>query len=102
MIRCISQLAPSATTQTLLVSGIDLVDTDINSIIVCNRGTATTFRINIQLLNDTLATKQYLVYDCPIIANDTICLTYPIGLVKGDRMYVYAGSANLTFSVYAR
>ena len=102
MIRCLNQIATAATTQTLLVSGIDLVDTDIHSIIVCNRSTATTFRINIQLGNDTLATKQYIVYDCPIVANDTICLTYPIGIVSGDKIYVYAGSANLTFSIYAR
>lgn len=102
MIWCISQLAAPATTQSLLVSGSDLLETDIHSIIVCNRGTATTFRMNIQLVDATLDNKQYLVYDCPIVANDTICLTYPIGLKKDDRLYVYAGSANLTFSVYAR
>lgn len=101
MIQCVAQLAPSATTQTeLFTLAANYGTSDIRCIIICNRGSATTFRISLRLLGDALDNKQYIAYDAPIEANDTICLTYPIGLRSGDSLYVYAGSANLSFSVY--
>lgn len=101
MIHCVAQLAPSATTQTeLFTLSANYGSSNIQCIVICNRGSATTFRISLRLLGDTLSNKQYITYDAPIDANDTICLTYPIGLRSGDSLYVYAGSADLSFSVY--
>jgi hypothetical protein len=68
---------------------------------VCNIGTsATTYRIAVRPAGATVANQHYLVYDSSIPANDSIALTLGISLATTDVVSVYAGNANLAFSLF--
>ena len=94
------QSAPAATTLTDLYTVPASTQTVVTSVIVVNRGaTSTTFRISLAPLGAADATSQYLYYDLTIAANDTFVATIGVTLIATDKMRVYAGNANLTFTV---
>jgi hypothetical protein len=73
---------------------------------VCNRGTATTFRVALVESAYTATygvsgppiAQHFIAYDIAIAANDTVDFPVGSGLATGDFIVVYAGSANLTFT----
>jgi hypothetical protein len=68
---------------------------------VCNRGaTSTTFRVSISLAGGATATKDYLYFDVLIPPNDTFIATIGPTMATTDVMRVYAGNANLSFSLW--
>jgi len=99
--KVLGQAAPNATTETTLYdcpSGYNAVG---SSIVVCNRAnTDTTFRISVSVGGGATANKDYLYYDVPISANDTFIATIGITLYEDDIVRVYAGSANLSFTLF--
>lgn len=97
----LGQVAPLATTETLLYTVPALTSTVASSISVCNRGaTASTFRVSISVGGGATANKDYLYYDVPIPANDTFIATIGITLATGDVVRVFGGNANLSFSLW--
>ena len=68
---------------------------------VCNTGSsATTYRVAVRPAGASIATSQYLAYDAAIPANDTTVLTIGLALATTDVVSVYAGNANLAFSLF--
>jgi hypothetical protein len=99
--KILGQSAPGATTPTTLYTVPAATSTTVSSIVVCNRGgSATTFRISLAPGGAGDATSQYLYYDVAIAGNDTFAFTGGLTLATTDLIRVYAGNANLTFSVY--
>jgi hypothetical protein len=95
-----AQSAPPATTLTDLFTVPALTQAVLSSVIVCNRGvTATTFRISLAPAGAADATSQYLYYDVPIAKNNTFIATIGITLATTDKVRIYAGNANLTFTL---
>lgn len=94
-----AQVATSATTLTdLLTTTTQVV---VSTVIVCNRGgSATTFRIAVAPAGAADATSQYLYFDVPIAANDTMKITFGLSMASGSKLRVYAGNANLSFSAF--
>lgn len=93
--------APSATTNTTLYTVPASTTAMVSRIMICNRGTATTFRIALieaAYGSATPAAQHYIAYDVAIEANDTVDFPVGSGLATGDLIVVYAGSANLTFT----
>ena len=99
--KVLAQSAPSATTNTDLLtvgSGKSVVASTLS---VCNRGTsAATYRVAIRPGGATLANQHYMIYDASILAKDTVTLSVGLTLAATDVVTVYASSANFSFSLF--
>lgn len=99
--KVLGQSAPSATTLTDLYTVPAATNTVISTVICCNRGnTDTTFRISVAPAGAADATPQYLYYDETVPANDSFGITIGITLAATDKIRVYAGNGNLSFSAF--
>lgn len=95
-------VAPFAATETdLYVVPANATSCVISSLLVCNRGAApTSFRIAVVPSGGVTATRDYLYYDVPIGGNDTFAATVGLTPAALAVLRVYAGSANLSFSIW--
>ncbi len=99
--KLLGQQAPGATTETDLYTVPGGVAVTVSSIVVCNRGgTATTFRISVSDNGAATTNKDYIYFDVTVPANDTFVATIGVTLESTDKIRVYAGNANLSFSAY--
>jgi hypothetical protein len=99
--KVLGQSAPSATTNTNLYTVPALTSAVVSTIVVANRvGTSATYRIAIRPAGATLANEHYIAYDVLVNAADSTTLTLGITLAATDIITVYAGTANLSFSVF--
>jgi hypothetical protein len=74
----------------------------ISSIVIVNRnvGANCTYRVAAQQAGAALANSQYLAFDAPIAALDTVALSLGITLGNTDIISVYSANANISFSVF--
>lgn len=99
--KVLGQSAPSATTNTDVYTVNAATQQVISSIIIANRGaTSTSFRIAIRPDGAALANQHYIAFDSPISPNDSVALTLGLTIDSSDVITVYAGNANLTFSIF--
>ena len=92
-LKVLGQLAPSATTETVLYTVPNMSQTTVSSIVICNRsGSGRTYRINISVAGATTGNKEYLFYDKAIAANTTEAHVIGITLNQTDVVKVYASS----------
>jgi hypothetical protein len=73
----------------------------ISSILICNTASVSaTYRIGIMGTAGTPGASQWVVYDAPVAARDTICLT--LGITLGNSQFIrISSSANtVAFSAY--
>jgi hypothetical protein len=99
--KTLGQSNPSATTATTLYTVPSATSTVLSTLTVCNQSsTAGTFRIAVRPAGASLTASQYIAYDTPIAANDTIALTLGITLATTDVVTIYASSATMSFSAF--
>ena len=99
--KILGQSAPNATTLTDIYTVPASTVARVWALMVCNRdATATTYRFSIAPAGAAGATSQYVYYDIAIPANETLNLDMDIPLQQTDKVRVYAGNGNLTFSIY--
>ena len=98
--KVLGQSAPSATTDTNIYTVPSATQAVVSTISICNRSATTTFRIAIRPAGATLANQHYIVYDNYVNQYDTVFLTVGATLAATDVITVYAGAANLSFSVF--
>jgi hypothetical protein len=98
--KVLGQVAPSATTNTTLYTVPSLTSTVCSTLVVCNRGVSTTFRVAVRPAGATIADQHYLTYDTAINQYDTAFLTLGITLATTDVVTVYAGTATVSFSLF--
>lgn len=98
--KVLGQANPAATTATSLYTAPAGTAAVCSTLSVCNVGVSTTFRVAIRPAGATLETKHYLIYDASVNAYDSVLLTLGISLAATDVVTVYAGHANLAFSLY--
>jgi hypothetical protein len=99
--KVLGQSAPSATTDTNLYTVPAATSAVISTIVVANRvGTSATYRIAIRPAGAAIANQHYIAYDVAVSAADSTTLTIGITLAATDIITVYAGTANLSFSVF--
>jgi hypothetical protein len=73
----------------------------VSTISICNlSATATTYRIALRRAGATLANSQYIAYDTAVPASDTVALSLGLTLANTDVVSVYAGTGNVTFSIF--
>lgn len=92
------QQAPAATTLTTLytapVQGIG------SSLVICNRGAATVVRVAVSPAGAAIANQHYILYDLPLDANSTEVFTLGMAFAPTDVVRCYAGTANVSFSLF--
>lgn len=99
--KVLGQVAPLATTATVLYTVPSATEAVVSSVTVCNRaGTAGTFRLSVRPDGAALANQHYVVYDTSIAANDTVILTIGLTLDATDVLEAYASSADMSFNAY--
>jgi hypothetical protein len=99
--KVLGQSAPAATTNTDLYTVPAATSAVISTIVVANRvGTSATYRIAIRPAGAAIANQHYIAYDVTVSAADSTTLTLGITLAATDIITVYAGTANLSFSVF--
>jgi glucose-6-phosphate dehydrogenase assembly protein OpcA len=99
--KVLGQLAPSATTATTLYTVPSATSAVVSTLVVANRAaTSATYRIAIRPAGATLANEHYIAYDVSVGGGDSTTLTLGITLAATDIITVYAGTANLSFSVF--
>jgi hypothetical protein len=97
--KILGQAAPAATTASDVYTVGAGKQTVVNTIAVCNRGAAGSFRIAVRPAGASLANQHYIVYDTAIGANDTINPAINLSLSATDVITVYASSANFSFTI---
>jgi hypothetical protein len=100
--KVLAQANPSATTETTLYTTTSGSSGIVSTIAVCNQAsTAATYRIAIRPSADgTTAAKHWIVYGATVPASDSVMLTVGITMAAGDKIQIYASSANLSFSAF--
>lgn len=99
--KVLGQSAPSAASATTLYTVPGATSTVVSSVWVCNRSAVpTSFRLwtAIAAAGDTNA--QYIAYDVPIGANESVVLVAGITLAATDLIRIYATLATLSFSAF--
>jgi len=92
----LGQLAPGAASLETLYT-VPASKTATVHVIITNRGGQTSFRVSAAVDGAVDDVKQYLAYDKDIAAKDT-GTTVDFELGADDKVRVYAGSANLSFT----
>jgi hypothetical protein len=99
--KVLGQLEPSATTETTLYTVPASTEAVCSTLSVCNKAaTAGSFRVRIKINNAADDDKQFVMYDAPIAAKDTLLLTFGATLGAGDVVRVYASSADQSFQLF--
>lgn len=100
-IKVLGQVAPLATTETLLYTCPASTGTAISTFVICNRAaTPSTFRVSVAVGGGATANKDYIYYDVILAGNDTFAATFGVTLSATDKVQTYASSANLSFSIF--
>ncbi len=92
-----AQVAPAATTLVNAYT-VPAGKRATVTVIVCNRSHSTDIRISIAPNGAADAVQQYLMYDSPISANETIS-TLRFTVTAGDVIRVRSTSGNVNFNV---
>jgi len=98
--KVLGQSAPGATSNTDLYTVPAATSAVCSTLSICNRGTSTTFRVAVRPAGAVLANQHYIVHDAAVNQYDSIFLTLGVTLSATDIVTVYAGNANLSFSLF--
>lgn len=96
IIGILGQVAPGATTLTDLYTVPEGITAKVK-VIITNRAAETTFRVAAGVGGALIEDKQYVAYNKKIASEDTgSTVEFQVG--AGDKIRVYAASANLSFT----
>ena len=98
--KVLGQSNPAATTLTTLYTCATANGAVGSTLAICNQGATTTVRVAVRPAGAGIAAQQYIVYDNPVAAQDTLFLTIGVALANTDVVSVYAGTANVSFNLY--
>lgn len=97
----LGQQAPSAATSTTLYTGPSSTKTVVSVVTVCNRSTTpTSFRLSVDDAAGGDSNADYLYFDCPIGANETLEVAKGIVLEATDLLRCYNTLATVTFCAF--
>ena len=101
--KVLGQSAPSAATSTTLYTCPGGTQTVISSVTVCNRSaTPTTFRLSVDVNGVGDSDPDYIAYDTPIGANESIALAQGVTLDASDLIRCYATLATVSFGAFGQ
>ena len=99
--KCLGQNSPAATTLTDMYTVPSSTSTTISSLVICNTNASqVNVRVSVAVAGAADTGKQYILYDLPIIANDTFVLTCGFTLAATDVLRVYSTATLTSFSAF--
>lgn len=98
--KVLGQSAPAAITLTTLYTVPALTSSVCSTLAIANRGVSTTVRVAVQPAGAAIANQHYIVYDVPVEQYESAFLTLGISLATTDVVSVYAGTADVSFSLF--
>lgn len=98
--KVLGQSNPAATTNTTLYTVPAATSAVVSTLSITNLGVSTTFRVAVRPAGASIANQHYIVYDSTINAGSSVYLTLGVSLATTDVVTVYAGTANLAFSLF--
>ena len=100
-IKVLGQVAPSATTPTVLYTVPNLAQTTVSSLVICNRNSGNqTFRVSIHVAGAGADNKQFIFFDKEITANNTLTVVIGITLNQADVVKVYSSTSDMSFNIF--
>ena len=98
--KVLGQIEPTAASATTLYTTPSATSTVCSTLIVCNKGDSTLYRVAVRPAGATLEDKHYIVYNAAINQYDSIFLTLGITLAATDVLTVYASPADVSFNLF--
>jgi len=100
--KILGQLAAAATTLETLYTVPSSTSAVISTLNICNRTSSSkSVRVAIRQGGAAIDNKQYIAYDLPIAAYDSMALSVGITLATTDVVTVYASSASaISFTLF--
>lgn len=102
-LKCLGQSKPLAATLTDVYTVPAVTQAVISSIIATNQSaTPTTIRVSVAVAALADTAKQYIAYDVPIGANETITIVAGVTLGAADVVRCYCTLATVSFNVFGQ
>lgn len=98
--KVLGQSNPAATTLTTLYTVPSATSAVCSTLSIANLGVTTTIRVAVRPAGAAIANQHYIAYECAVNQYDTMTLTLGITLAATDVVSVYAGTANVAFSLF--
>lgn len=98
--KVLGQSAPAATTNAQLYTVPAATSAVCSTLAIANRGVSTSVRVAVRPAGATIANEHYIAYDTPVNQYDSIFLTLGVTLAATDVVTVYAGTADVSFSLF--
>lgn len=99
--KVLGQVKPAATTESTLYTVPSGTQSICSTLSVCNTASAVgTFRVRVKVNNAGDDDKQYICFDAPITAKDTLLLTFGATLGAGDVVGVYSSNGSVAFQLF--
>ena len=98
--KVLGQSSPSALTNTDLYTVPASKSAVASTLAICNRGASTSIRVAVRPAGATIANEHYIVYNDVLNQNDSVFLTIGVTMATTDVMTIYAGTADLSFSLF--
>ena len=97
----LGQVAPSAATSTTLYTVPARTSTKVDGLSCANRGAVTdAIRVSVSKFGIAISDKDYLHYDVPLSANDTLMVTGEFYIEEGDIVQVRSSLGSTSFSLF--
>jgi len=77
-----------------------VTSTVCSTLVICNQGVSTVFRVAVRPAGAALDPKHYLIVDNTINQYDSVFLTLGVSLATTDVVSVYAGATSVSFSLF--
>lgn len=71
-----------------------------STLVICNQGVSTVFRVAVRPAGAALEPKHYVIVDNTINQYDSVFLTLGVSLATTDVVSVYAGTTSVSFSLF--
>ena len=100
--KILAQSNPAATTETTLYTVPALTSAVVSTLSIANlSGSAATYRVAVRPSADSTTTnKHWIVYGATVAASDSIMLTLGVTMAAGDKIQVFASTANIAFNAF--
>ena len=98
--KVLGQAAPAATTNVALYTVPSATSAVCSTLAICNRGVSTQVRVAVRPAGAAIADQHYIVFDAAVNQYDTTFLTLGVTLAATDVVTVYAGTGDVSFSLF--
>jgi hypothetical protein len=71
-----------------------------SSLIICNLGESTLYRVAVRPSGVAIEDKHYVVYNAAVNQYDSVCLTLGITMGATDVMTVFASTSSVSFNLF--